>query len=218
MSHALAAASRRTGKGLHVAAQHFTYKNRARSAGPNNRAGGDEEVRIARGAARQQVLQPVAPRISTMRETNPRTGAPKPAGSPHAMFNAETPQASRQIAGNGAEQAKETYAKMSAAAAVASGLIQAGCTTAAKGAAEYNAKVMQIAHTNVNAAFDYARDISGVGSPSELVEVMAGHARKGFDVFSEQTRELTALAHKVASDTTEPLKAGFAKAFRGPVS
>jgi phasin len=152
-----------------------------------------------------------------MRETNPKAGATKPAGSPHDVFKAQTPQALRQVAENGAEQAKETYAKMTAAAGVASDLIQASCTTAAKGAAEYNAKVIQIARTNVNAAFDYARDISSVRSPSELVEVMSGHARKGFDVFAEQSRELTALAQKVTSDATEPLKSGIAKAFRGPL-
>jgi hypothetical protein len=46
---------------------------------------------------------------------------------------------------------------------------------------------------------------------------MSGHARKGFDVFAEQSRELTALAQKVTSDATEPLKSGIAKAFRGPL-
>jgi hypothetical protein len=107
---------------------------------------------------------------------------------------------------------------MSAAAAVASNLFQASCTTAAKGAAEYNAKVIQIAHANVNAAFDYARDFSGVRSPLEFLAVMTGHARKGFDTVSGQTQELTALAQKVASDAAEPLKAGAARVFRDPLS
>jgi phasin len=143
-----------------------------------------------------------------MRETNHKADARK----------AEAAQATRQNAENGAAQAKETYAQMSAAAVTASGLIQASCTTAAQGAAEYNAKVIQISHTNANAAFDYARDFSSVRSPLEFLAVMTEHARKGFDAVSGQTKELTALAQKVASDATEPLQAGVAKAFRGPLS
>jgi hypothetical protein len=36
----------------------------------------------------------------------------------------------------------------------------------------------------VRAAFDYARDLTGVRSPSEFLELTTEHARKRFDVFS----------------------------------
>jgi phasin len=134
-----------------------------------------------------------------MRETNTKAGATK-------------------MAQNGAAQAKETYEKMSAATAEASNLIQTSCATAAKGAMEYNAKVIEIACANTNAAFDYARGLYGVKSPAEFLEVATEHARKRFDVFSEQTKELAALAQKVASEAAEPLKAGVTKAFRGHLS
>jgi len=153
-----------------------------------------------------------------MRETHPKAGATKPAGSAYDMPKAETPQALRQVAENGVAQAKETYEKMSAATVEASNLIQASCTTAAKGAMEYNVKVVEIARANANAAFDYARDLNGVKSPSEFIEVLTQHARKGFDVLSEQAKELTALAQKVTSEAAEPLKAGVTKAFRSHLS
>ena len=148
-----------------------------------------------------------------MRETHPKAGAGKPASSPYDK--AETPQALRQIAENGSAQAKENYAKMSAATVEASNLAQTSFAAAAKGATEYNVKVVEMARANANAAFDYARDLNGVKSPSEFIEVMTEHARKSFDVFSEQTKELTALAQKVTTEATEPLKAGVTKAFRG---
>jgi phasin len=157
-----------------------------------------------------------------MRETNANTnskpGATKPAGSPFDKSRAEAPQALRQLAENGAAQAKETYAKMSAASAEASNLIQTSCATVAKGAMEYNAKVMEIACANANAAFDYARDLNGVRSPTQFLELTTEHARKRFDVFSVQTKELAALAQKVASEAVEPIKAGVTKAFQGHVS
>jgi phasin len=149
-----------------------------------------------------------------MRQTDTKAGATKPAGSPYDMPKTETPQALRQIAENGAAQAQETYAKMSAAAAEASNLIQTSWATAAKGAMEYNTKVIEIARANANAAFDYTRDLTGVRSPSEFLEVTTEHARKRFDVFSEHTKELAALAQKVASEGAEPLKAGVTKVLR----
>jgi phasin len=156
--------------------------------------------------------------MSVMKETNTRTGATNPAGSAFDMPRTATPQALRQFAENGAAQARESYEKMSAATAEASNLIQTSCTTAAKGAVEYNAKLIEIACANANAAFDYARELNGVKSPAQFLEVTTEHARKRFGVFSEQAKELAALAQKVASEAVEPLKAGAAKAFQGHVS
>jgi hypothetical protein len=60
-------------------------------------------------------------------------------------------------------------------------------------------------------------ELFGVKSPSEFLEVSTEHARKQFEPLSEQTKELAALRQKVMLETAEPLKAGAAKAFRGPV-
>ncbi len=87
-------------------------------------------------------------------------------------------------------------------------------TTAAKGAADYNLKVIEAARANTNAAFDYARELLDVKSFSEIIELSTAHARKQFDAVSEQTKELAALAQKVATETAEPLKSGVTKAFR----
>jgi phasin len=105
---------------------------------------------------------------------------------------------------------------MSAATAEASNVIQNAYSTAAQGAMDCNARVIEFARANSNAAFDYARELLGVKSPSEFLEVSTEHARKQFEVLSEQTKELTALSQKVMLETAEPLKAA-AKGFRGPL-
>jgi phasin len=156
--------------------------------------------------------------MTAMKENNPKSGATKPAGSPFDMPKTATPQTLHQFAENGAAQVKASYEKMSAATAEASNLIQNSYTTATKGAVEYNAKLIEIACANANAAFDYAREVNGVKSPAQFLEVTTEHARKRFGVFSEQAKELAALAQKVASEAAEPLKAGAAKAFQGHVS
>ena len=86
--------------------------------------------------------------------------------------------------------------------------------TASKGATDYTLKTIDIARQNTNAAFDFATQFLTVKSFSEAVELTSTHARKQFDAFVEQGKELSALAQKVATETSEPLKSGVSKAFK----
>ena len=69
-------------------------------------------------------------------------------------------------------------------------------SAASKGAADFNLRLLEIAQANMNAAFDLARQITRVTSPSEFFELTAAHARKQFETFAEQTQHLTSLAKK----------------------
>jgi phasin len=126
----------------------------------------------------------------------------------------EVPAAFREIAEKSVAQAKDAYERVKAAAEEATDVLEDTYTTAAKGAADYNLKVIEAARTNTNAAFDYARELLDVKSLSEIIELSTAHARKQFETVSEQTKELAALAQKVATETAEPLKSGVTKAFR----
>jgi phasin len=116
----------------------------------------------------------------------------KPDGSPFGLPNyeiaksdlskMEVPQAFREFAEKGVAHAKDTY------------------TTAAKGVADYHLKVIEIARTNTNTAFDHAHELLGVKSPSEFIELSTAHARKQFEAMAAQTKELTELAQKVTTE------------------
>jgi phasin len=86
-------------------------------------------------------------------------------------------------------------------------------STALDGMREYNLKVLEIARANADTAFDYAQQIMGVQSPSEMIELSTAHFREQFEVLTAQTKELTALGQKVAATSREPLTSGIAKAF-----
>jgi phasin len=144
-----------------------------------------------------------------MTEANTTAAGTKSAGAPKMG----TPQAFREMADKGTAQAKASYDKMSAATAEASSVMQNAGATAAQGFKDGNAKVIEFARANSNAAFDYANQLLAVKSPSEFIQVSTEQARKQFEVLSEQTKELTALSQKVMLETAEPLKAGAAKAF-----
>src|SRR5580700_10480178 len=87
----------------------------------------------------------------------------------------------------GSAQAKEAFEKMSAATAGAAALIKNSYSTAVKGAQAYNNKILEFAQTNTEAAFDFAKKLSEVKSPSDFMELSTQHSRKQFETLTEQT-------------------------------
>ena len=112
----------------------------------------------------------------------------------------EMPEAFREMAEKGVAQAKDNYEKVQAATEDATDLLKSAYTTAAKGTADYNRKVIEIAGANAHAALDYAHELLGVKSPSEFIELSTTHARKQFEAMTAQTKELTELAQKVTTE------------------
>ena len=125
----------------------------------------------------------------------------------------EMPAAFREFAERGVAQAKDTYEKMKAAAEEATDVLETTYSTATKGASDYGLKVIEVARTNTNAAFDFAGEVMAAKTLSEVVELTSAHARKQFEALTAQSKELSALAQKVATETAEPIKSGMNKAF-----
>jgi phasin len=130
------------------------------------------------------------------------------------MPKMEIPAAFREFAEKGVSQAKENYEKMKTAAEEATGLLEGTYATASKGASEYGSKVIEAARVNTNAAFDFATELMNVKSFSDFVELSTQHARKQFETVTAQSKELAALAQKVATETAEPVKESVSKAFK----
>lgn len=128
----------------------------------------------------------------------------------------EVPEQVRAFAEKGVSQARDNYAKFKDAAEANNSAIESVFATASKGANEYATKVMDIVKTNTHASFDFAQELAGVKSPSQLMEVWTSHARKQVEVMTAQTRELAELAKKIATETAEPIKAAGSKLFTPP--
>jgi phasin len=126
----------------------------------------------------------------------------------------EMPAAFREFAERGVAQAKENYEKMKAAAEEATDVLETTYSTATKGAADYGLKVIEAARINTNAAFDFASEVVTAKTLSEVIELASAHARKQFETLTEQSKELGALAQKVATETAEPIKSGVNRAFQ----
>jgi phasin len=122
-----------------------------------------------------------------------------------------TENVAREFTEKTAARAKETYGKVQAAAKESTQAMEQTLSTASKGAADFNYHLLEIAQENMNAAFDFARQLTRVKSPSEFLELSAAHARKQFETYTEQTQRLTSLAQKVTTDAAHPFQAGVAK-------
>lgn len=130
------------------------------------------------------------------------------------MPKLEIPTAFREIAEKSVSQAKETYEKMKSAAEEATDMLEDTYATATKGASDYGLKVIEAARENTNAAFDFATQLVTVKSLSEVMELSTAHARRQFEALTAQSKDLAAIAQKVASESAEPVKEGFSKVFK----
>jgi len=121
---------------------------------------------------------------------------------------AEATSAFREFAEKGLTQAKDAYAKMKTAAEEATSILETSYANASKGAADYGLKVVEMGRANTNAAFDFAAELLGARTLAQMVEISTSHTRKQIEQMTEQAKELTSLAQKVATTTAEPLKDG----------
>ena len=125
-----------------------------------------------------------------------------------------TENVAREFAEKSAARAKDTYGKVQATAEETTKIMENTYSATSKGAADFNLNLLEIAQVNMNAAFDFARQLTSVKSPSEFVELSTAHARKQFEAFTEQTQRLTTLAQKVTADAAQPLQSEVAKTFK----
>ena len=130
------------------------------------------------------------------------------------MTNRSTPTRSGSSSGNGGQalreatetasaQTKQAFEKMSNATADVTSLMKDSYSTAVRRTQDYNAKFIEFAQANTEAAFEFLQKLSGVKSPTEFLELSTTHSRKQFEALTEQARELTTLAQKVVSATAE---------------
>jgi hypothetical protein len=69
--------------------------------------------------------------------------------------------------------------------------------------------MVEMARVNSNATFDFATQLLGARTFAQVVEISTAHTRKQIEALTEQAKELSTLAQKVATHTAEPIKDGF---------
>lgn len=125
----------------------------------------------------------------------------------------QVPESVRAIAEKGVSQAREGYARFKEAAETGNSAIEAACHSATKGASEYTTKVLDLTKTNTEATLDFAHQLAGAQSVPAAFELWSAFVQSQFQALTAQTKELSELTQKIASETVEPIRASAAKAF-----
>lgn len=101
----------------------------------------------------------------------------------------------------------EQTAKQSAQAA------EQSYSAATEGLREMQLKLIDMAQANINAMFEFMRQIARASGPSDVVATWTAQGRKQFETMTAQANELTALSQKIATSSTAPIMQSARQAF-----
>jgi phasin len=147
----------------------------------------------ATAATKPDTAKPTASPFDLPKDEIPKFDLPK----------MEVPAAFRELADKGVAQAKNNFERMIQTTGNEMTAILEKTFSNAKGVADYNLKLFEMARAHTSAVFDFARKLVTSKSLSEVIEFSTAHARHQFDTVSAQNKELLALAQKVAIETAE---------------
>lgn len=126
----------------------------------------------------------------------------------------EVPPVFREAAEKTVAQVKANYEKMKTAAEETTDLIEDTYETARAGLVEYNLKTLDALKANTDAAFAFARDLASAKTFAEAVELQTAFLRRQYETVTSQAKDLQALATKVATETSQPVKDAVTKTFK----
>ena len=118
----------------------------------------------------------------------------------------------RAFADRTAKTAREAFEKGSAAAEDTARGAEQSYFAAAGGMRDFNLRLIEMVYANTIAALDLAREISTAKGPSEATALWSSHAQKQFERLTDQSKELTALAQRIATSSAEPITRSFGQA------
>jgi phasin len=110
--------------------------------------------------------------------------------------------------------ANETLEKGKTAAEQTARSIEQSYSTTVENMRDYNLKIIDMAHANTEAAFEFVRQFATAKTPSDFMELWTSHTRKQFEMFSEQAQDLTALGQKIAGESAAPIARNVNQVFK----
>jgi phasin len=111
-----------------------------------------------------------------------------------------------ELAEQGAGRARDGCEKIKAASEQMAEALRESYSSNAKSATDYGLKVIEISKDNAASAIDFFADLLASKSVTDVFTLSATQARKTFDTASAQNKELWALAQKLATETSEPIR------------
>lgn len=122
------------------------------------------------------------------------------------LGQAEIPAALRDFAEKAVAQAKTGYEKLRAATEEATDALEDTYEATRSGIIAFNSKTIDAAKVNSDATLGHAKDLLGVKTVAEAIELQTSFLRQQYETLSAQAKDLQELATKVAGDASRPAK------------
>jgi phasin len=120
----------------------------------------------------------------------------------------------KKVSDNSATLVDETLVKGKAAAEQAMRAVQQSYSVTFDNIRDFNVKMIDMAQANVEPVLEFVRQLAIAKQPSDMVELWTAHAKKQFETLTEQTKELSALGQRIASESAEPITRRVNQAFK----
>jgi hypothetical protein len=115
--------------------------------------------------------------------------------------------------GQSGEAAREALETGEQAARQSAHAAEQSYSAATEGLREMQLKLIDMAQANINAMFEFVRQVVRASGPSEVVASWTTQSRKQFETLTAQANELTALSQKIASSSAAPIMHSARQAF-----
>ncbi len=120
----------------------------------------------------------------------------------------------RSVVEKGLSETRAAYSKAKSAADETASALESSYAAARSGVVAINAKALEALRANVDANLDFVKSAFAVKNVADYVALQGEYTRKQIDAITDQTKEIGALAQKLAAETAEPIKERVAKTFK----
>ena len=129
-----------------------------------------------------------------------------------AMPGSEAPNLVREMAETTISTARTMYDTARNATEEATDMMEDTYEHARKSFTDMNLKLIDQAQANTDRVFAFAKEVAGVKTVSEAVELQTKFVREQFEAFASQAREMQETAQRLATETSGPMKDAWERA------
>jgi phasin len=80
---------------------------------------------------------------------------------------------------------------------------------------ELQMKLFEMAQQNTRLCVELVGDLTSARSPADLIQIWTAYSRKQFEMLTAQSKELTELGQRFATNSMQPLMRGASQVIRG---
>ncbi len=132
-------------------------------------------------------------------------------GTPGEPLHIDIPEGMKQAAALSIEQMKANYEKLTTNAEALTDVMEKSYSVAVKDIADLQVKMLEAFRENLMASFEFATQLAGARTMPAMIELTTSYARRQFEAYTVQVRDIWSLSQRMVSDTAKPVASGLSQ-------